>query len=105
MRTITNKPGYLFFLLFSVTLISCATITVNVYFPAEEVKQAYTNLEEEFLLEDIQDSNDTTSPQASPPPGSSIRELYESEPTITSRVSLILILLTRHLPRKILQGP
>jgi len=83
MRTITNKPGYFFFLLFSVTLISCATITVNVYFPAEEVKQAYTNLEEEFLLEDVQDSNDTTSPQAPPPPDSSIRELYESEPTIT----------------------
>jgi len=83
MRTITNKPGYLFFLLFSVTLISCATITVNVYFPAEEVKQAYTNLEEEFLLEDIQDGTDTTAPQALPPPGSSLREYYEEEPTIT----------------------
>jgi hypothetical protein len=32
-------------------LASCATITVNVYFPAEEVRQAYTNLEEEFLID------------------------------------------------------
>jgi len=81
MRTITNKLGYLSFLIFSVTLISCATITVNVYFPAEEVKQAYTNLEEEFLLEEIQP--ESTDPQAPPPPGSSIRDLYEAEPTIT----------------------
>lgn len=28
---------------------ACATITVNVYFPAEEVREAYTNLEEELL--------------------------------------------------------
>ncbi len=83
MRTITNKLGYISFLIFSVTLISCATITVNVYFPAEEVKQAYTNLEEEFLLEDIQEGTDTTAPQAPPPPGSSLREYYEEEPTIT----------------------
>lgn len=36
----------------AVYLVSCATITVNVYFPAEEVRQAYTNLEEEFLIDD-----------------------------------------------------
>ena len=30
-------------------LVSCATITVNVYFPAEEVRDAYSSLEEEFL--------------------------------------------------------
>jgi len=83
MRNITNRLGYLSFLIFSVTLISCATITVNVYFPAEEVKQAYTNLEEEFLLEDIPENTDTTAPQAPPPPGSNLREYYEEEPTIT----------------------
>lgn len=83
MRNITNKLSCFFFLIFSVTLISCATITVNVYFPAEEVKQAYTNLEEEFLLEDIPENEDTTAPQAPPPPGSSLREFYEEEPTIT----------------------
>ena len=83
MRNITNKLSCFFFLIFSVTLISCATITVNVYFPAEEVKQAYTNLEEEFLLEDIPENEDTTAPQAPPPPGSSLRDYYEEEPTIT----------------------
>ncbi len=83
MRNITNKISCFFFLIFSVTLVSCATITVNVYFPAEEVKQAYTNLEEEFLLEDIPENEDTTAPQAPPPPGSSLREFYKEEPTIT----------------------
>lgn len=83
MRIITNRLGYLSFLIFSVTLISCATITVNVYFPAEEVKQAYTNLEEEFLLEDIPENTDTTAPKAPPPPGSNLRDYYEEEPIIT----------------------
>ncbi|HLE24124.1 MAG TPA: DUF1318 domain-containing protein [Thermodesulfobacteriota bacterium] len=33
----------------SIYLLSCATVTVNVYFPAEEVRQAYETLEEELL--------------------------------------------------------
>ncbi|NIP30705.1 MAG: DUF1318 domain-containing protein [Candidatus Dadabacteria bacterium] len=37
-------------------ITSCATITVNVYFPAEEVREAYTELEEEFLDESGSDS-------------------------------------------------
>ncbi|MGI9553959.1 MAG: DUF1318 domain-containing protein [Thermodesulfobacteriota bacterium] len=82
MRNITTKLSYLSLLIFSVSLISCATITVNVYFPAEEVKQAYTNLEEEFLLEDVESTPDSTGPQT-PPPGSDIREYFQEEPTIT----------------------
>ena len=42
-----------FTIIFVLGLItSCATITVNVYFPAEEVREAYTELEEQFLEED-----------------------------------------------------
>ncbi len=39
------------FCLISVLIMmqACATITVNVYFPAEEVREAYINLEEELL--------------------------------------------------------
>lgn len=33
----------------TISLLSCATVTVNVYFPAEEVRQAYETLEEELL--------------------------------------------------------
>jgi hypothetical protein len=62
-------------------LVSCATITVNVYFPAEEVRQAYTNLEEEFLLEG---ESGETSPKkdsnATGEPGSRLR--FGSEPLI-----------------------
>jgi len=82
MSNFTMKFCYLFVFLFSVSLISCATITVNVYFPAEEVRQAYTNLEEEFLLE----GEETIPDAANPPvgePGSSIKNIYPDEPTIT----------------------
>lgn len=43
-------PVLLFFAGF--VSFACATITVNVYFPAEEVRQAYTVLEDEFMIED-----------------------------------------------------
>ncbi|MGH7908847.1 MAG: DUF1318 domain-containing protein [Thermodesulfobacteriota bacterium] len=33
----------------TISLLSCATVTVNVYFPVEEVRQAYETLEEELL--------------------------------------------------------
>jgi len=35
--------------LVSFLVISCATITVNVYFPQKEVKSAFKSLEEELL--------------------------------------------------------
>lgn len=48
-----------FTIFFVIGLItSCATINVNVYFPAEEVRQAYTELEEEFL-EDVPSESDS----------------------------------------------
>ena len=74
MSNLTIRFIYLPVFLFSLSIISCATITVNVYFPAEEVRQAYTNLEEEFLLEDEQtvpESNDTGTAE----PGSSIKTI------------------------------
>ncbi|GIW46694.1 MAG: lipoprotein [Deltaproteobacteria bacterium] len=37
------------FSILSGLLMSCAIVTVNVYFPAEEVKEAYKSLEEEFV--------------------------------------------------------
>ena len=81
MRNFTIRFLYLTVFLFSLSVISCATITVNVYFPAEEVRQAYTNLEEEFLLEDEQTTPENKAPAAGEP-GSSIKKIYKEEPTI-----------------------
>ena len=98
MSNITIRFCYLFVFLFSLSVISCATITVNVYFPAEEVRQAYTNLEEEFLIEDGETAPNGTKPPATEP-GSSIKDIYTDEPAIkitkvvplTSKIDLDLI--------------
>lgn len=69
-------------------LASCATITVNVFFPAEEVKQAFTELEEEFI--EVEEDNKKDEKPAGP--DSSIedkinwtKEQYAKEPTLKSK--------------------
>lgn len=42
---------------------SCAVVTVNVYFPAEEVKEAYKNLEEELVKPPQEKSPESKQPQ------------------------------------------
>ena len=76
--------------------VSCATITVNVYFPAEEVREAYSNLEEEFLEPGQKGDTgaekkqpDTTKPAATPAP-QSMRK-YKDEPTLTSEKKYLVI--------------
>ena len=67
-------------------VVSCATITVNVYFPAEEVRDAYSSLEEEFL-EQNEDSTatdkDTDSQTVTPTPEPQSKNVYPDEPTIS----------------------
>ena len=80
---ITLKPVALF-LCFLV--VSCATITVNVYFPAEEVRDAYSSLEDEFLEQDsdettTDDSSDTQTVSPTPKPQS--KSVYPDEPTLS----------------------
>ena len=84
MGNIIMRFSYVLLFIFSVSVISCATITVNVYFPAEEVRQAYTTLEEEFLLEDEQPAVEETAPAAGEP-GSRVEPVYKDEPTISVR--------------------
>ncbi|MCI0481712.1 MAG: hypothetical protein L0213_09015, partial [Candidatus Dadabacteria bacterium] len=69
--------------------VSCATITVNVYFPAEEVREAYSNLEEEFLKQGENGGSgpekkqpDANKPAATPPP-QSMRN-YPARPALSS---------------------
>ena len=76
-------------------LVSCATITVNVYFPAEEVRDAYSSLEEEFLLEDGDEGTESSDKPGSstvkptPAPESSIK--YQDEPTLKSKTKVIVL--------------
>jgi len=78
------KPFVLFVCFF---VVSCATITVNVYFPAEEVRDAYSSLEEEFLDQDGEDgSNSEQSPESQtvkPTPKPQSRNVYPDEPAIS----------------------
>ena len=76
--------------------VSCATITVNVYFPAEEVREAYSNLEEEFLKQGENGNSgtekkqpDANKPAATPPP-QSMRE-YPDQPTLSSEKKYLVI--------------
>ncbi len=75
-------------------LVSCATITVNVYFPAEEVRDAYSSLEEEFLEQDADDGSnseqtpDTQTVQPTPKPQS--RNIYPDEPVISEKKVVVI---------------
>lgn len=86
---IYNKLSFLILLL-SFYIVSCATITVNVYFPAEEVRQAYSNLEDEFLIEEDEveknvEKNGGESKVESGKPELNIKVTYPDKPTISSR--------------------
>lgn len=49
MKRITRTVFQALIPVFFIPLSSCAIVTVNIYFPAEEVKEAYKSLEEELL--------------------------------------------------------
>jgi hypothetical protein len=93
-----NIYGVLHSFLFLIILysVSCATITVNVYFPAEEVREAYSNLEEEFLEPGSKGDSgaekkqpDTSKPAPTPAP-QSMRK-YQEEPTLSSEKKYLVI--------------
>ncbi|NIU87725.1 MAG: hypothetical protein GWN56_10740 [Nitrosopumilaceae archaeon] len=73
-------------LLLCFLVVSCATITVNVYFPAEEVRDAYSSLEDEFLEQDGDESSadegsETQTVYPTPQPQS--KSVYPDEPTLS----------------------
>ncbi len=75
-------------------LVSCATITVNVYFPAEEVREAYSSLEEEFLEQGPEGANEsekTPETKPAPSPGPQSRSKYPDEPLLRSETKVIVI--------------
>ncbi|MGD9651298.1 MAG: hypothetical protein AB7I96_05385 [Candidatus Dadabacteria bacterium] len=84
------KLAHLKFLLLAASFYaaSCATITVNVYFPAEEVREAYSNLEEEFLEEPA--PQPTPAPGAKPTPGPQSKYKYPDKPVLSERKVIVL---------------
>jgi len=82
------KLAHLKFLLLAVSFYaaSCATITVNVYFPAEEVREAYSSLEEEFLAQPpAEKPSGEASPAAKPTPGPQSKASYPDKPVLSER--------------------
>jgi hypothetical protein len=75
------------FISLQVFIQACATITVNVYFPAEEVREAYINLEEELLKPQEGEPPVSGAPPAkkeSAPGPQSLRK-YQEKPLLTYR--------------------
>ena len=71
-------------------IVSCATITVNVYFPAEEVRDAYSSLEEEFLEQD-EDADQTPETQTvSPTPEPQSKNIYPDEPALSETKVIVI---------------
>lgn len=75
------------FMSLTIFVQACATITVNVYFPAEEVREAYINLEEELLKPQEGDGPVSGLPpvkKESVPQPQSLRK-YPDKPLLTYR--------------------
>jgi hypothetical protein len=74
------------------TLVSCAIITVNVYFPEKEVKEAYKELEKELMTPGGSSQEPTSKPEGKPE-GSSKFELissaYAQEPGLADNIAQI----------------
>ena len=60
-------------LFLSILLISCAIITVNIYFPEKEVQEAYKALEKELMTPEGNKPEGTPEKKTETPPQSSIR--------------------------------
>jgi len=74
-----------------VPLSSCAIVTVNIYFPAEEVREAYKSLEEELLKSPEEEPKPQNAPQKETPKGQpqSLRN-YPDKPQLESRRIVLL---------------
>jgi hypothetical protein len=73
-------------------LVSCAIITVNVYFPEKEVKEAYKELEKELMAPESPGQEPKSKPEGKPE-GSSKFELissaYAQEPGLADNIAQI----------------
>ena len=72
-------------LFLSILLISCAIITVNIYFPEKEVQEAYKALEKELMTPEGNKPEGTPEKKTETPPQSSIR--WEWVPSAMAQAS------------------
>jgi hypothetical protein len=90
---ITVRMAFLAVILtMSVSLLSCATVNVNVYFPAEEVRQAYETLEQELLQPPQEGAPGSEKAPKKEEPGSKPQSLikYPDKPQLQSKRVIIL---------------
>ena len=78
--------------LLSMLLISCAIITVNIYFPEKEVKEAYKALEKELMTPEENKPEGTPEDKPVTPPQSSIQfewivSAYAQESELADKIS------------------
>ena len=73
-------------------LVSCAIITVNVYFPEKEVKEAYKELEKELMTPGGPGQEPTSKPEGKPEGSSKfefISSAYAQERPLSERIAEI----------------
>ena len=82
-KRVTILTGMLFF-----AVVSCMVITVNIYFPEKEVKEAFKALEKELMTPE----GEKPKPKPDVKPGSSIRfewvtSAYAQEPGLSEKIA------------------
>ena len=92
-RNMTKKVGMITGILFF-TIVACAIITVNIYFPEKDVKEAYKELEKELMTpgKGGQEKEPKAKPEAKPE--SSMRfelipSAYAQEPGLADNIAQI----------------
>src|SRR4030043_700899 len=73
-------------------LVSCAIITVNVYFPEKEVKEAYKELEKELMTPESPSQEPKSKPEGKPEGSLKmefISSAYAQESTLSQRIAEI----------------
>jgi hypothetical protein len=91
MSRIAKMAFQLLILIILIPLSSCAIVTVNIYFPAEEVREAYKSLEEELLKSPEEAPKQENAPEKEAPKGQpqSLRK-YPDKPQLESRRIIVL---------------
>lgn len=91
MSRIAKMAFQLLILIILIPLSSCAIVTVNIYFPAEEVREAYKSLEEELLKSPEEAPKQENAPEKEAPEGQpqSLRK-YPDKPQLESRRIIVL---------------
>lgn len=93
MHILNHKLLRSLFAAASFWVVSCATITVNVYFPAEEVREAYSSLEDEFLDQGPKGTTPpakSPAPSPAPSPGPQSLRNYPDKPLLSERKVIVI---------------